>query len=845
MKVSRPKPADDRWVPTICYMCYSHCSVKAQRVNGTVVEIAGDPDSPHSQGKVCAKGRAGIMGLYDPYRPTRPLRRTNPEKGIGVDPKWQEITWEEALDTVVEKLKQVKEEDPRGLLDLGHDFQMAVCRSVFASAFGTPNHVVGTPGYFCGPALHLVHYLVEGAFQVEPDFDYCNYLLMVGGQEGFMVSLNSVPLAGKMAEARSRGMRVVVVDPMCGVAAAKANEWIAIRPGTDAAFALGLLNVLLNELGIYDQPFLKRYTNGPYLVGEDGYYMRERESGKPLVWDSQEGQARPYDARVKDVALEGSFELEGRSCFPAFGLFKEHVKSYKPEEVARITTVPADTLRRVAHEFGEAARIGSRIVIDGMEFPLRPVACIWRRGAGAHKHGGMAGLALEMINAVVGAIDVPGGLLGNRTMMPFGGPKEGVDGILIPSDFALTEHRPYPARNAQVPEGMAMLDLFPVAYGAQPSFEEGVLNPSKYGLDYRPKLLLHMHSNVLMTASSPRRMAQVLKAVPFMVSFSTYLTETTEFADIVFPDTHYLERLIPFPNSRTNGYTLGTGYWYWPLQQPVVEPINGARSWTEVLLDIVHRLGIGRDFYVMFNSTLRLKGEYKLDPEKEHSWEEVVDSWARSWFGPEHGLSWFKEHGLYKKEKKTKDRYPRTFMTPRLPIYFEQFKRAGEELKQVTDKLDLAWDISDYRPLPDWLPCDAHEERRSEYDLFVINYKLPFHTFSITPENPWLNELAQHHPYAYKIMINTEVARRKGIGDGEIIWVESTEGKVKGQAKPTEMVHPEVVAIAGAFGNWAKGMPVARGQGVHFNTLLPAGLDQVDKLCAALDCCAKVKIYRA
>src|SRR3972149_5010321 len=92
------RAGEDVWVHTVCNMCYSNCGIIVHRVNGVVVRVEGDPDCPASRGKICAKGNAGFLSLYDPYRVLVPLRRTNPEKGIGVDPKWQEITWEEALD---------------------------------------------------------------------------------------------------------------------------------------------------------------------------------------------------------------------------------------------------------------------------------------------------------------------------------------------------------------------------------------------------------------------------------------------------------------------------------------------------------------------------------------------------------------------------------------------------------------------------------------------------------------------------------------------------------------------------------------------------------------------------
>ena len=99
---------EDRWIPSACTICYGGCSILAHRVDGTVVKIEGNPASPIGSGHICAKGLSGIMILYDPNRLNVPLRRTNPQKGIGVDPGWKPISWEEAYDTCEARLKEIK-----------------------------------------------------------------------------------------------------------------------------------------------------------------------------------------------------------------------------------------------------------------------------------------------------------------------------------------------------------------------------------------------------------------------------------------------------------------------------------------------------------------------------------------------------------------------------------------------------------------------------------------------------------------------------------------------------------------------------------------------------------------
>jgi anaerobic selenocysteine-containing dehydrogenase len=481
-------------------MCFNNCGTKVHIVNGAVVKIEGNPDSPQNWGKLCAKGHAGIMDLYNPNRVKVPLKRANPEKGIGVDPKWIEISWEEAIETVSEKLKKVREDDPRKVGMMSFDLDLVSVSgtvSAFASAFGTP-HVWSGGSYLCGAGLHPVVYMMHGTFSFDPDIEHCNYLILFGSQTGFLQDSNAVLRATHMADALARGMKLVVIDPVCSPAAAKANEWVAIRPGTDAAFALAMMNVLLNELKIYDAGFLKKYTNGPYLIGPDGHYIRDKDNNKPLVWDSADEKAKYYDdPDIKDFALEGSYKANGTIGRPAFELLREHVKKYTCEYASEITTVPAETIRRIATEYGEAARIGSTIEIDGKKLPYRPVVAYYRRGLVSHKHSLLNCLSVHLLDVIVGAIDVPGGVLGTSELkLPGGGsefswgPTESTDGLLTTGmRFHLSS---YPTREVKVPSTIHMLELFPIASYSYPMALETIRDPERFKLNYTLEVLILM-----------------------------------------------------------------------------------------------------------------------------------------------------------------------------------------------------------------------------------------------------------------------------------------------------------------------------------------------------------------
>ena len=142
-----------------------------------------------------------------------------------------------------------------------------------------------------------------------------------------------------------------------------------------------------------------------------------------------------------------------------------------------------------------------------------------------------------------------------------------------------------------------------------------------------------------------------------------------------------------------------------------------------------------------------------------------------------------------------------------------------------------------------WKPCPEHEES-GEYDSYLVNQKFPKQAFSHGYNSPWLNELCGRDEYAYKVLINSQTAEKKGIKDGDEVWIESVAGRVKGIVKVTELVHPEVIGTLGQAGHWAKNMPVAKGKGVHTNTLIPYVFSRIDKMSANLDACVKVKVHK-
>ncbi|MBI4524189.1 MAG: molybdopterin-dependent oxidoreductase [Deltaproteobacteria bacterium] len=839
------------WILTACGMCYVGCGVRVLVEDGRVLAIEGDPNHPQNRGKMCAKGKAGIMNPYNPHRVKKPLKRTNPKKGLYVDPGWQEISWEEALATVGANLLEIKDQPQKLYIQawdvVGDNFYWLLA---FGSAFGTP-HLMGNASPTCGKVIHPVEFFSGGGFHQQPDLHYCNYCILVGTQFAISARGSFNHIALDMAEARARGMRLIVVDPIGGFAASKADEWVPIRPGTDSAFALGMLHVLLNELGVYDAKALQHRTNAPYLVGGQGRYIRDPKSGKPMIYDAADNTVKAHDdPTLREPAITGAYELEGLKARPGFELLREHVAQYPPEKVEEITTVPAATLRRIAREFGEAARVGATITIDGVELPHRPVCVDWAKGPQGHKHGFHQSWALKLVNIVMGAVNVPGGILSTAAAgkKPFlWWPDGGLDGLLEDGGHVLPLPHPkaFPGRTPTQPVRMDLAELFPLAPHFHTLLPITSEDAKRYGLSYGIEVMIHAPTNsVLGSFGDLKKVEAFYQSMHFIAGFAIEINETNLFDDIIFPFPTYLERFDFVAGTGLLIPPCGKDDWFWQVRQPAIEPPSGMRHPQEVIMEVAERIGILDDFYRLLNHAFRLKAPHALEAGRRYSVNEVIDRMARGWFGEEHGLEWFQEHGLIRIPRDVDEAYIGPFLQARLPIYLEHFLQRGEELKKVAGQMGLDWDYSDYVPLSEWMPCPSYEAtKKGEYDLIAVHYKFPYVYGAYGNENPWVNEICENTE-AYSILINEDTAKTKGIRDGDDVWLESPVRKVRAKARLTQCIHPQAVGIGGHFGHWAPGMPIAMGKGVNFNSLLPTDLNHIDKISTALDHCVEVKVYK-
>jgi molybdopterin-containing oxidoreductase family molybdopterin binding subunit len=792
------------------------------------------------------------------------LKRKNPEKGIGIDPKWQRISWEEALDTIADKLRDVYETNPNQYL---HQYTptsgiMGCYTGMFSNAFGGAQNS-GGGGLFCGNATHLHAGIIHGAWSVTADFDHSNYVIYMGASKGNSAGHSAGMMMMKAAAARDRGCKMVSFDPVCNYSGGKATEWISIIPGTDGIVLLAMINIILNKLGIYDAEYLKKQTNGPFLIGPDRYYIRDKETNKPLVFDAKEGRAKTFDdPSVGDYALEGKYEVNGVECEPAFQLIKEHVKKYTPEMASDISTVPAETIERVAKEFAEAASIGSTITIQGKILPLRPAAIVLFRGMNAHANSYNSIAAGYLLSSIVGANDVPGGSIGWPTWfngLPDTGwpnykPTTDSDGMLISGWWWVWEESMWPKDDPKLPpQKPTMRDVFPwLTTSPFLTASDREWWREKTGFVNRTKILIMWGANQILSVPNPKEVAESLKDYPFVVSFRLYLDEFSDFCDIVLPDCHWMEALFPSSHMEVgfNGPP-GMTDWYVGIQQPLIEPQFERRQAMEVYMELARRVSpkLLVSMYKQVNIFLRLRAPYKLelDPTKNYTWEECCDRAFKSWAGAERGLEWFKEHGGISWPKKVEEAYFRPFIKNlRTPIYCEYVLNWRDKLRKLIEPkgIDLAWEH--YTPIPEYFPNPYDEAADSSYDLYNVSYRDIAHTGSTSLAIPWIDEASSTNPYTYNIHINEETGKKKGLKDEDEVWLENIYGRrIKGRVKLMQGIHPQVVGTMSAGGHWSKNMPTALGKGVNVNELLQIEKRFLCPVSLSLEASPRLKIYKA
>lgn len=556
-----------------CALCTSSCGCISVVEKGRLVKIEPDPSHPTGQA-MCGKGRAAAELVHHDERLMFPLRRISPKDA---EPQWERISWDEALDSTAETLKRLAENNGSESVAFGittpsgtglQDSYPWIERLRYA--FGSPNAVFGTE--ICNFHRDNIYSYTFGVDTPMPDFAQTDCLILWGHNP----SSTWLSFASRVAKAKARGAKLIIIDPRRAGLAVKADEWLRVRPGSDGALALGLANLLIEEQH-FDAAFVREWTNGPLLVNSDGTILRgcdivanadpklrvawDTEVEKPVLYDPESGV---YKDEWTTLALTGHYEIMGATgttvrCKPAFELYAESCRTFTPEHVETITWIPADQLRATARLIFESNAVSS---------------FSWS-GVGQHSNASQTSRSIALLYALTGSFDSPGGNVIFDTI-----PVEDISGanLLAPEQLVKAlgfKDRPMgPAKSGWITTD----DLYRAILDKKP---------------YQIRGMINFGSNILVSHTDTERGILALKALEFAVHIDMFMTPSAALADIILPVNTPWER----EGLKTN-FTVGAdASSYIQLRPQVIESRGESKSDLWIAFELAKRLGLASQFW--------------------------------------------------------------------------------------------------------------------------------------------------------------------------------------------------------------------------------------------------------
>jgi anaerobic selenocysteine-containing dehydrogenase len=854
---SQPTPnlspqVSDEVRKTTCYMCACRCGIDVHMKAGRVAYIDGNRDHPVNKGVLCAKGSAGIMQHLSPARLRAPLKRVGP-RGSG---EFEEISWDDALQLATDWLKPLRDTAPEKLAFFTGRDQSQSFTGWWAQAFGTPNWAAH--GGFCSVNMAAAGiYTMGGSFWEfgQPDWDRTKLFLLFGVAEDH----DSNPIKMGLGKLKARGARVIGVNPIRSGYNAVADDWVGITPGTDGLFILSLVHELLRA-GKIDLGYLIRYTNAPYLVNahegpEKGLFLRD-EDGKPLVRDRRTGRAVAWDSPDIAPDLANGVEIGGVTHLPVFRHLADRYLSsdYAPENVARRCGIAPSRIRAIASEIARVA-FEEEITINqpwtdfrGVKHASmtgRPVAMHAMRGVSAHSNGFQTARALHMLQILIGSVETPGGFrfkppypkppeahprphAGHSPGQPLDGPHLGYP---LGPEHLLVDDAGQPKRIDKAFSWDAPLS----AHGLMHMVISNAHAGDPYDIDTLFLYMANMAWNSSMNTSAVMEMLTDQNEdgsykIPRIIYSDAYSSEMVAFADLILPDTTYLERhdcisLLDRPICEAEALADS-------IRWPVVTPERNVRPFQSVLLDLGARLGLPgmvrddgtpkfKDYADYITNHERRpgigplagfrgadgagKGRGSPNPDQIERYIENGGFWIdhipqdAQFYKPWNAAyqDWAVSRGLYDSPQ------PYVFNLYSEPLRKFQLAAEGHGHRQPPDHLRARL-IESMDPLPVWYPTftDAITDR-ADYPVHALTQRPMAHYHSWGSQNAWLRQIHGHTP----LYVSGSLWAQHGFAEGDWAVLSSPHGRITLPVVRMDALNPHTVwtwnAIAKRRGAWA------------------------------------------
>ncbi|NYT83393.1 molybdopterin-dependent oxidoreductase [Alcaligenaceae bacterium] len=776
-----------------CTLCRSRCGTINTVLNDALVRV--EPDTSHPTGQaMCTKGRAAPELVHSPHRILHPMRRTRP-KGAA-DPGWKRISWDEALSEIAARFLKIREESGAESVAFGVTTPSGTPLSDsidwierFVRSFGSPNIAYGTE--VCNWHKDFAHVFTYGCGIPVADYSNADLILLWGHNP----TNTWLAQANAIAAGRRAGARLLVVDPRRTALAADADAWLQVRPGTDAALAMGLVNLLLQS-GRYNHDFIRSWTNAPLLLRCDtGRLLRASEvfpddpsDDAWVVWDDRKGHAARLDTRVapqaqllESCALRGEFTVMVQGgpirCVPVFERLVQRCSDYSPERVAAITGVPEAALRSAADLFAQSKAVAYHA---------------WS-GVAQSVNATQTERAIAILYALTGSFDVPGG---NRLYPRL--PTLAVNGLDL-----------IPATQRAKALGLKEKPLGPPAMGwvTARDLYQAILT----GRPYRVRAYMGFGTNQLSSQGDTRMAQAAFERLEFHVHCDLFDTPSARYADIFLPVNTPWEReglRIGFEISKEAQEHV-------QLRPRMVTPRGESRSDNDIVFDLACRLGMGDNF---FNGSLERAWNHQLSPSgitvadlrraDNHTLNPHLTHRDKKYSLPVHGT-----------EQPTQPPTAAGFDTEtrRVELYSEQLLRHG------------------YDPLP------QHRENRlidaggrhSAYPYTLTSRKSGYYCHS---QHRSAASLRKRSPVPEAI-ISGQLAADLGIEDGDWMRIDTPAGSARFVATLDPQLMKEVVYAD--YGWWQAcpelgepGYPVSGERNSNYNGLISA--DQEDPISGSV-----------
>ena len=567
-----------RQVTGYCGFCGVHCPTVTTVDGHRVISVEPDRSHPFG-GAICAKGRAAPEFHEHGHRVDFPMRRTRPK--TDPDPGWERCSWDEALDLIARKLLEVRASSGPEAVAFNKGTTGGTGLTDTERWLHRLLHLFGTPNL--GGTTHLcqwprdtgaAHYTFGTPSLAMPDVPRSRCIVLWGASP----TGNFLTLGIDITAAKARGAKLLVIDPRRAGLANKADLWLQVRPGTDGALALGLIHLLIQDHR-FDEPFVRDWTNAPLLVRDDtGELLTSRDlTGVPVVplrylaaVDGRDDLVF-YDPSRGTYAADAPFALRGTcrawladgravTCRPVFERLASIAAAYPPAVVARITGVPEEKVVAAA-----------RLLADH-----RPVSHYFHNGLVQHTNATQASRAIEILYALLGDFDSPGG---------------NVPGI-APKVNDVAAREALPAEMAARRLGRAERPIGPPATpGTVTAYDmyRAILEGQPYPL----RALVSFGANMLLANGDTLRGRAALERLEFFAQIELVHTPTSRFADVLLPASSWMESSALKVGHRYPIETMA----HIQFREAAVPPLHERRSDVEIVFGLAQRLGFGAEFW--------------------------------------------------------------------------------------------------------------------------------------------------------------------------------------------------------------------------------------------------------